>query len=282
MLSITTDYARSTGDPSPYLRRIANAGFSHVHWCHQWNTDFLYAKSEVTQIAAWLKEYGLSLLDLHGSVGPEKHWAAAEEYRRVAGVKLVRNRLEMTARLGADVVIMHAGRTAGPAGTAPGWDSLRRSLEELEPCARKLGVRIAIENGEWLLIHELLCAYPPDFIGLCYDSGHGNIDGGGLSELASTKDRLISIHLHDNSGTADEHRLPFSGTVDWARLATILSSSAYTKCISMESNMGKERITSEEEFLARAFAAGSRLSAMVSGIRSGRQERAPNRPIGSR
>ena len=45
MLSITTDYAKDVGDPSPYLRSIAEAGFSHLHWCHQWNTDFLYAAS---------------------------------------------------------------------------------------------------------------------------------------------------------------------------------------------------------------------------------------------
>ena len=201
MISMTTDYARSTGDPSPYLRRIADAGFSYVHWCHQWDTDFLYAQCEVEQITAWLGEYGLALLDLHGSAGPEKNWAAAEEYRRLAGVELVRNRLEMTARLGGEVVIMHAGLAARPDGMSSAWDSLRKSLDELEPYARTLGVRIAIENGNWPLIETVLGAYPPDYIGLCYDSGHGNKDGVGLARLASMKDRLISIHLHDNDGT---------------------------------------------------------------------------------
>ena len=269
MLSMTTDYAQGTGDPSPYLRRIAKAGFSHIHWCHQWNTDFLYAGCEVDQIAAWLREYGLSLLDLHGSVGPEKDWAATEEYRRLAGVELVRNRLEMTARLGGDVVIMHAGVAATPDGSVPGWDSLRRSLDALEPCARKLGVRIAIENGDWPLIHVLLGAYAPAFLGLCYDSGHGNVDGVGLANLASRKDRLLSVHLHDNDGTADQHRLPFSGTIDWHRFVAILGSSAYSKCISMESTMGREGIADEHDFLSKAFVAGSRLSAMLAERREG-------------
>ena len=265
MLSMTTDYARSAGDPSPYLRRIADAGFSHVHWCHQWNTDFLYAGCEVDQIAAWLNGYGLALLDLHGSVGPEKNWAAAEEYRRLAGVELVRNRLEMAAQLGGEVVIMHAGVSGNADRAVFAWDFLRRSLDELEPCATKLGVRIALENwpGNWPLIREVLGAYTPAYLGLCYDSGHGNLDGDGFAALTSLKNRLVSIHLHDNDGTADQHRLPFSGTIDWARFVTILRSSAYTKCISMESNMGKEGIAGEEEFLTKAFAAGSRLSSMV-------------------
>jgi hypothetical protein len=37
MLAITSDYAKSTGCPEPHLRQIAEAGFSHVHWCHHWN-----------------------------------------------------------------------------------------------------------------------------------------------------------------------------------------------------------------------------------------------------
>lgn len=263
MLSITTDYERCSGDPSPHLRRMARAGFSHVHWCHHWSTDFLYARSEIDQIGAWLREYGLALLDLHGSVGPEKNWSAAEEYRRLAGVDLVRNRLEMTARLGGEVVIMHARFDLPPDGTISPWDSLRHSLDELEPCARKLGLRIAMENlsGNWPLVHAVLGAYPPDYLGLCYDSGHGNVDGVGLANLAALKDRLISVHLHDNDGKADQHRVPFTGTVDWATVAAILPSSAYAKCISLECT-NKEGLP-EEEFLAKAFAAGSRLSEMA-------------------
>jgi sugar phosphate isomerase/epimerase len=265
MLSITTDYARSTGDPSPDLRRIVKAGFSHVHWCHQWNTDFLYSKHEVDQIATWLKEYGLSLLDLHGSVGPEKNWGAPEDYRRLAGVELVFNRLEMAVRLGGDVIIMHAAYAARPDGAGIDLDPLRRSLDALAPLARKLGMRIAVENGDWAVIRRLLNEYPPEFLGLCYDSGHGNVDGVGLAELELLKSRLVSIHLHDNNGTEDEHRLPFSGTVDWARLVSILGSSAYKKCISMESTMGREGIANEDEFLAKAFMAGTRLSDMRRG-----------------
>ena len=271
MLSITTDYAKDRGDPSPYLRRIADAGFSHVHWCHQWNTDFLYAKCEVTQIASWLKECSLSLLDLHSSIGPEKNWVAPEEYRRLAGVELVMNRLEMTARLGGEVIIMHTGIVPNPDGTVPAWDSLRKSLDELQSHARKLGVRIAIENvpGDLPLIHYMFGAYSPDYVGLCYDCGHGNFEGVGLAQLESLKDRLIAVHLHDNDGTGDQHKLPFSGTVDWTRLTAIMRASSYKKCISMESSMKNEGIAGEEEYLAKAFATGSRLSTMLAGMNCG-------------
>ena len=69
MLSMATDYAADTGSPEPALRAIGRAGFSHVHWCHQWCTDFLYSKPEIEQIARWLGDFGLKVIDLHGSDG---------------------------------------------------------------------------------------------------------------------------------------------------------------------------------------------------------------------
>lgn len=276
MPSITTDYAKGTGDPSPYLRRIADAGFSHVHWCHQWNTDFLYSRYEQDQVKTWLREYGLALLDLHGSIGQEKKWASPREYERLSGAELVRNRIEMASFLGGNVVIMHTGLSDCPEGLVERDERLvplRRSLDEIEPYARERGVRIAFENegsGSWALLDRILGAYDPDYIGICYDSGHGNMHSDGLSRLASTADRLISVHLHDNDGTGDQHRLPFRGTTDWTKLAGILVSSSYAKCVSTEAMMSNEPTDGEDEFLAGAFEACSRLSAMVADARNSR------------
>jgi sugar phosphate isomerase/epimerase len=256
MLSITTDYAKDTGDPSPYLRRIADAGFSYIHWCHQWNTDFLYSRWEIEQIQKWLEEYGLQLLDLHGSAGNEKNWGSSQEYQRLAGLELVRNRIEMTAHLSADVVIMHV---PGDPDSIP----VRKSLDALEPFARERNVRIAIENGNFEAIRKLLSEYDSGYVGLCYDSGHGNVSADGLDHLESIKDRLISVHLHDNDGTSDQHKLLFSGTVDWERLARIMAGSAYTKCVSMEVTMARTGIEDEGLFLAEAFETGTRFSRMI-------------------
>jgi sugar phosphate isomerase/epimerase len=131
-------------------------------------------------------------------------------------------------------------------------------------------VRIAVENVTFPPIRRLFSAYGPSFLGLCYDSGHGNFvaGGGGLDELEGLKDRLISVHLHDNNGREDQHQIPFSGTVDWPRLASILAASAYTKCVSMESTMGQSGIADEREFLQKAFEAGTRLSRMVEECRA--------------
>jgi len=135
----------------------------------------------------------------------------------------------------------------------------------LEPYAREHGVRIALENywhEDSREIKKLFSEYDSDFLGFCYDSGHGNL-GDGLRTLEELKDRLISIHLHDNDGIDDQHNIVFTGTIDWRRFVKILVRSSYKKCVSMESAMYDPEISDEEVFLSRAYRAGEKLSGMA-------------------
>lgn len=259
-LSINTDFAKDKGDPTPYLKAISEAGFTHVHWCHHWASDFVYMDSEINQIGEWLDDYGLKLLDLHGSVGPEKNWFSDKEYERLAGVELVKNRLEMTARLGGDAVVMHI-----PSG--PISDGLKKSLDALAPHANKLGVRIAVENGCFEAMNSALSEFGPDYLGLCYDCGHGNMDANGLGKMDVIKDRLIAIHLHDNDGINDEHKIPFTSTVDWNRLIDIIARSSYSKCINLEVSMRNMGIEDVDQFVQLAYQKGAILTQMLESAR---------------
>lgn len=271
MLSITTDFVQGTGCPEPYLRRIADAGFSHIHWCHHWNTDFIYSEHEIDQIAEWLEEYGLQLNDLHASDGIEKSWISALEYERLAGVELIKNRIRMAARLASDVIILHLQPEPEEArDRAVFWSQALKSLDALEPYAGYHGVRIALENlptDNYLSIEKVLTKYSRDYIGICYDSGHGNCCGDGLQFLERFKERLIALHLHDNDGDSDQHNLPFSGTVNWPRLAHLIAASAYTRCMTLEVSIHPTGIQDEYVFLAQAFATGASLAEMVDAIR---------------
>ena len=264
MLSITTDYVADTGCPEPHLRRIADAGFTHLHWCHHWSTDYLYADCEVAQIAAWIRELRLGLTDLHGSRGKEKNWASRLESERLAGVELAKNRIKMTARLGGASVVMHVPAATGDPEQADRiWGQWRKSLDELDSYARIHGVRIAIENGDFDRVEQVLSMYDPGYLGLCYDSGHGNMEPDGLGRLEGLKHRLIAVHISDSDGADDPHKLVFSGTLDWPRFARILAESAYDRWVSMEVLKGRSDIDDEAEYLREAFRTGSRLAEMV-------------------
>ncbi len=276
-IAVNTDYHGSTGSPEPRLKAMAKAGFTHVHWCHQWNTDFMYGEAEIGQIGKWLKEYGLTLLDIHGSVGPEKNWFSGEEYQRKAGVELVANRMRMLRALdGTGTVMMHIPNILSVhtpleiANIRKQVDNLRRSLDELMPLAKELNVPIAVENGPYdtfQIKEELFADYPADCLGLCYDSGHGHMfDDKGLDHLDDNKDRLMALHIHDNDGLSDLHQPPFYGTLDWERFANILKASPYPREISFE--LATRRTPYDENldaFIEDAYARCARFTRMVRG-----------------
>lgn len=232
-LSLTTDFITDAGNPQPHLAAIADAGFSLIHWCHQWNTDFLYGPAEIAAIQGWLRDCHLGVNDIHGSAGHEKNWGSSLEHERLAGIELVQNRIDFARALGTDVVVMHLPDEPKDAAQVTAyWDRLRKTLDALEPFARSRQVRLAMENMPWEnfpTLHKVLAMYSPEFIGLCYDTGHGNMTPNGLDNLDRAKSRLIATHLHDNDGHGDQHLPMFAGTVDWPRFAAILKASSYAK-----------------------------------------------------
>ncbi len=279
--SITSDYVVSHGNPEPYLRRIAEAGFTHLHWCYHWNTDFVYQEPELAQIQAWLQEFGLQINDIHGSDGVEKAWTSPVEYQRRAGVELVKNRVDMAHRLGGDVVIMHVFEPEEAEARPRFWEQIRRSLDDLAPFAQERGVRLALENlprlrsdhsdpptaqdveYNFATLTRLFQEYSPDYVGMCFDSGHAHIGQDQLDQVAALADRIIALHLHDNDGTDDHHRIPFTGAIDWERVAEIVARSPYDKPISQEVMFPHPDMPDEETFLREALETGKRLAAMV-------------------
>lgn len=275
MLAINADYIDSSGNPQPRLRQIAAAGFSQIHWCHHFGSDYIYSDDEIDQITRWLQSYELTVNDLHASAGETNHYYAEKENIRLAGLELVKNRIQMANRLGTDVIVLHLPRQPDDAEkNVAFWDAVHRSMDILIPYARERNIRIAFENllSNHRTLHKVLTAYDPSDVGICYDPGHGNISGDGLEFAEAVKDRLIAFHLNDNDSSSDQHRLIFSGTVDWDRLARIIAASAYDKeYMTIELAMPKEpgNIYAGDEagFLAEAMASGLKFHKMVADAR---------------
>ena len=142
------------------------------------------------------------------------------------------------------------------------YNALIRSLEILLPEAEKCGVIIALENQWTPLNHSrqllrVMEHFRSPNLGLCYDSGHGNLTEKGAQFPGRTcvppiwndlgipvewEENLIekfapwmvNCHLHDNNGINDEHKLPGEGTVDWTRIKNVLRRSPRLACIQNE------------------------------------------------
>lgn len=242
--AMATDYKYPRRELKTALKNIAETGFINIHWCYEWCGDYSYSIEEIRQIKKYLKTYGLKLLDTHGSDGKHKCWFSKIEDERKAGVKLVKNRIDLTAELGGDAIVMHIPTGIPYKPPIENLTSLRKSLDELEPYAFKNNIKIAIENmpeDNFKLIKQLLKEYNPDFLGFCYDTGHGNMGkGNGLKFLDQLKDRLICVHMHDNDGTGDQHKIPSKGTIDWKAFMKLLRESSYNKSLNAEVFNGDE------------------------------------------
>ena len=286
-LGINTDFLSGTFDPEYYLKFIAESGFTHLHWCHQWNTDYIYGKSEISHYKKVIRNYGLTLQDIHASVGQEKLYFSLEEYRRKAGMELILNRIEMFAELeGTGALALHVpsyrrvyGVTEDDFRKIPAYVlQIRRTFDELMPYLEQYNCALAIENmpnEAFEVIGELMNTYPAERIGITYDSGHGNYGYcRGVQYLDQWKHRLKVLHLNDNDGTLDRHQPPFYGTVNWEKLTKILAGSALTNLpLSFELSMkhtpfynpaaAKDQAESDiRKFLADAFERCSKVNGM--------------------
>ncbi len=135
-----------------------------------------------------------------------------------------------------------------------------RFLTPLRELAGRLGITLCIENmtGKPYATHPAEAVYgstATDILELseeldcmvCWDFGHANITGLCQSvELERLRGRVRCLHIHDNDGVSDSHRIPFErpentplgGSVDWEDAAEGLRLSGFlatsNRCMDLE------------------------------------------------
>ena len=237
-VAIATDYLGEkpgTVEIENLLRKISEAGFTHIHWCHEWEGNYIYAKSEMKQIKEWLEKYNLKVKGIHATEGAarpqvngrykhrneyddRKDFTSENEYNRQAGVELIKNRVDLANEIGAREIVLHMQlpwKSIENSGEFKEkyYQQVFKSFDELKTYCQEKKVRIAAENllGTPLKYQKeqfdkLFQKYDASFLGFCFDSGHGLImsEGDPLELLERYKDRLIAMHLNDNLAATEE------------------------------------------------------------------------------
>ncbi|HIQ56405.1 MAG TPA: sugar phosphate isomerase/epimerase [Pyrodictium sp.] len=85
------------------------------------------------------------------------------------------------------------------------------------------GVKISFENlvsaPPWSRLEEIAGLVEDSGATMCLDVGHAHINGYDVAKIVEKYSHHISVvHLHDNSGSKDEHLPPGAGTIDWLRV----------------------------------------------------------------
>lgn len=166
--------------------------------------------------------------------------------------EIIRRAIVCTRILGAHWTVAHPGTDYQTSLTGAG--SRKKNLEyfsrHLEFAARQ-DVGICIENmadfpGQGFkrsycatveelaeLVDKLHEEY--DNVGICWDFGHANLVYADQVPCLEYLGRRIKVtHVHDNSGSMDEHRVPYIGNVNWEAVMPALKRIGYEGDFSFE------------------------------------------------
>lgn len=227
------------------------------------DSDCIFSKSddEIISYYSEIKKYadslGIEISQTHGRITgftDDAEWNEA----------FIRNaRLDcMTAKaLGAPVCVMHSVTTCrmGP-DCAPehmhelNRDMFCRCIEQ----AKQFGVKIATETfgdapnygccdffgniDEFIKSYNSVCAIGDnaDYFVMCADTGHSNkamrFNGNPTPADVIRKmgGKIEVLHLNDNDTLTDQHKIPFTGCIDWNDVFDALDEIKYDGVYNME------------------------------------------------
>lgn len=146
---------------------------------------------------------------------------------RDTALKIIGDSIEVASHIGAKVVTLHPGHCS-PISRERQEEYLmrhRQSLKRIEQMGEEYGVKIGLENmprfpildgQECDRLREILEGLG---IGVTFDVGHLNTTTAAFGRFIDLLgDRIVHVHLHDNSGKGDEHRALGDGSVPWESL----------------------------------------------------------------
>ena len=113
-------------------------------------------------------------------------------------------------------------------------ECVTKSLRDLAGYCAPKGIVIAVENlpGDRLCnnseeLRTLVERFGPQEVGICFDIGHANMHGDPVATFRRIGDRVVALHISDNSGVADNHDLPYTGTIDWPAFMRAMEESGF-------------------------------------------------------
>jgi len=187
----------------------------------------IYNKEHIQNISKAVKKYNLKVWSIHAPFCPI---AMLDEPSRIEGIKIMIKTYELRKYFNFNLIVMHPGSDDPKGNREKELKNLKKSLKEI--VNRTGRIKIALETMGDFPTSEKLLEVIEDFdrekVGVCIDTGHINQFEDVPSVIKKFKDRIFSVHIHDNNGKKDEHLLPFSGNIDWRRVYSALIYSGYT------------------------------------------------------
>ncbi len=221
-----------------WLSRVERAGIPAIEiFCARQHLDY-QDKNQIAELGHWFRDSDLKLHSLHapmytddiwGRSGPHAHINITERVKveRIRWVDEIKRALEIAETIPFRYLIQHLG-VGGQAFSEHAVEAAFSSLDELIVFARQRGVEILLENTPNDLSTATRLRYFNEVthlkLNFVFDIGHAHIGAGVEHEFDIMKDRIRSLHLHDNNAKEDQHLFPGApgGTIDWGHAMELL------------------------------------------------------------
>lgn len=222
LATTTEDFHPFTDSHKERVRLCAEAGFRYIDLS-------LYTPAEGDPLFGdvW-REAAEELLSYADSLGVRFVQCHAPAVNCLAdygkAVTLTERAIEICGVLHIPIMVTHAGYDA--TADEDTWrEGNLRFYRALMPAAVACSVCVLVENsahvnikGYHLYDGKALRAFAdamshPNF-GVCWDTGHANMEGAQYEEILTLGKSLGAVHFNDNRGERDEHLLPFMGTMN--------------------------------------------------------------------
>ena len=219
------------------------------------NTDSAYYQADETELrrllqteAELVRAAGLTIWQTHGPW----RWPSKDdtEEDRAERMEKMKRSIHMTALLGCRYWIVHPIMPLGiyerkdEEKTKITWDINRAFMCELIKVAHEEDVIICLENmpmpdfslGKVEDVIRFVKEMDDDHFKACLDTGHAAVtkESVGDAVRALGKELLATLHIHDNNGIHDQHRLPYFGVIDWEDFAQALQEIGFEGSFSYE------------------------------------------------
>lgn len=266
-ISITTRYFQGVYGEREALRLAAEAGVDAVDFdlcgCSRAKETSVYAKTdeEITahyrELGEYARELGLEIGQTHGRMSaytgePEKDRIVLEDARLDCLA---------TQAIGAPVCVIHAVTLKEQLGKNTPDERMReenfRWYCDVLQYAKQYQVKVATETmgnvvdyecceyigrlDNFIGNYEAVCAVGDnrDYFTVCVDTGHTHraVSYGepGVGDVIRRLGKAVTVlHINDNDGVVDQHKMPYTGTIDWDDVFCALDEVGYTGTYSME------------------------------------------------
>jgi sugar phosphate isomerase/epimerase len=215
---ISTQFYRKQRVTVDLLELLRKAGYSRIElFCNRPHFDF-HDRHLLRAIGRWFEENALPAPSIHlpflEGEGSERRWITPldpERRFRESAIDEMKRCLELADRVRPEYVVMHLGNP-GDSFNPVAFEYAYAAIFQIQ---RFSGVDLMVENipneiSTIERIQEFKSVSQLPQIGICYDSGHGHLQG-----VTGDLDFIAATHIHDNHGDRDEHLWPFEGKIDW-------------------------------------------------------------------